>query len=167
MTVKISQTGEFFAEAAGVDLRPSAHTKLAMHTMQQQTLVILRLRCSDGVEGIGEATTRWPGLWLRKPGRHQGQYRRLPGARWSAWPPTTSTLRCSSSTSWPRNPSPSPASKALLDAQGKRLGLPVSELLGGRVRDSLEVAWTGQWRRCPRHRRGRAHAGCPSARVFS
>jgi muconate cycloisomerase len=30
----------------------------------------------------------------------------------------------------------------LLDAQGKRLGLPVSELLGGRVRDSLEVAWT-------------------------
>ncbi|MDC6711242.1 enolase C-terminal domain-like protein, partial [Leclercia adecarboxylata] len=31
---------------------------------------------------------------------------------------------------------------ALLDAQGKRLGLPVSELLGGRVRDSLEVAWT-------------------------
>jgi muconate cycloisomerase len=31
---------------------------------------------------------------------------------------------------------------ALLDAQGKRLGLPVSELLGGRVRDRLEVAWT-------------------------
>src|SRR5690606_40246655 len=31
---------------------------------------------------------------------------------------------------------------ALLDAQGKRLGLPVSELLGGRVRDGLEVAWT-------------------------
>jgi muconate cycloisomerase len=31
---------------------------------------------------------------------------------------------------------------ALLDAQGKRFGLPVSELLGGRVRDSLEVAWT-------------------------
>jgi muconate cycloisomerase len=46
-------------------------------------------------------------------------------------------------TSWPRaTPSPSPARNALLDAQGKRLGLPVSELLGGRVRDSLEVAWT-------------------------
>lgn len=31
---------------------------------------------------------------------------------------------------------------ALLDAQGKRLGLPVSEVLGGRVRDGVEVAWT-------------------------
>ncbi len=31
---------------------------------------------------------------------------------------------------------------ALLDAHGKRLGLAVSELLGGRLHDSLEVAWT-------------------------
>jgi muconate cycloisomerase len=31
---------------------------------------------------------------------------------------------------------------ALLDAQGKRVGLPVSELMGGRRRDSLPVAWT-------------------------
>ena len=40
-----------------VDLPTIRPHKLAMHTMQQQTLVILRLRCSDGVEGIGEATT--------------------------------------------------------------------------------------------------------------
>ena len=31
---------------------------------------------------------------------------------------------------------------ALLDAQARRLGLPLSELLGGRRRDSLPVAWT-------------------------
>jgi len=31
---------------------------------------------------------------------------------------------------------------ALLDAQGKRVGLPISELMGGRRRDSLPVAWT-------------------------
>ena len=31
---------------------------------------------------------------------------------------------------------------ALLDAQGKRLGIPISELLGGRQRDRLPVAWT-------------------------
>src|SRR3546814_15111176 len=31
---------------------------------------------------------------------------------------------------------------ALLDAQGKRTGLPVSELLGGRRRERLPVAWT-------------------------
>ena len=31
---------------------------------------------------------------------------------------------------------------ALLDAWGKRIGLPVSELVGGRLRDRLPVAWT-------------------------
>src|SRR3546814_13238810 len=31
---------------------------------------------------------------------------------------------------------------ALLDAHGKRTGLPVSELLGGRRRERLPVAWT-------------------------
>jgi muconate cycloisomerase len=31
---------------------------------------------------------------------------------------------------------------ALLDAHGKRVGLPISELMGGRRRDSLPVAWT-------------------------
>ncbi|MFX8681012.1 muconate cycloisomerase, partial [Acinetobacter baumannii] len=31
---------------------------------------------------------------------------------------------------------------ALLDALGKRLNLPVSELLGGRRHDALPVAWT-------------------------
>lgn len=31
---------------------------------------------------------------------------------------------------------------ALFDAMGHRTGLPVSQLLGGRVRDSLRVAWT-------------------------
>ena len=40
-----------------VDLPTIRPHKLAMHTMQQQTLVVLRVRCSDGVEGIGEATT--------------------------------------------------------------------------------------------------------------
>src|SRR5690606_35356304 len=31
---------------------------------------------------------------------------------------------------------------ALLDAQGKRLGVPVSTLLGGAVRDTVPVLWT-------------------------
>ena len=40
-----------------VDLPTIRPHKLAMHTMQNQTLVILRLRCADGIEGLGEATT--------------------------------------------------------------------------------------------------------------
>ena len=31
---------------------------------------------------------------------------------------------------------------ALLDAQSRRLGIPLSELLGGRLRNELPVAWT-------------------------
>ena len=44
-------------EAIIVDLPTIRPHKLAMHTMQNQTLVIIRLRCADGIEGIGEATT--------------------------------------------------------------------------------------------------------------
>src|SRR5690606_25354417 len=40
-----------------VDLPTIRPHKLAMHTMQKQTLVIIRVRCSDGLEGIGESTT--------------------------------------------------------------------------------------------------------------
>ena len=44
-------------EAILVDLPTIRAHQLAMATMQQQTLVIVRLRSSDGIEGIGEATT--------------------------------------------------------------------------------------------------------------
>ncbi|OHC14787.1 MAG: hypothetical protein A2180_14685 [Pseudomonadales bacterium GWC2_63_15] len=44
-------------QAIVVDLPTIRPHKLAMHTMQQQTLVIIRVRCSDGIEGIGESTT--------------------------------------------------------------------------------------------------------------
>ena len=44
-------------EAVLVDLPTIRAHQLAMAVMQRQTLVIVRLRCSDGIEGIGEATT--------------------------------------------------------------------------------------------------------------
>src|SRR3546814_18977910 len=44
-------------EAILVDLPTIRAHQLAMAVMQQQTLVIVRLRCSDGIEGLGEATT--------------------------------------------------------------------------------------------------------------
>ena len=40
-------------EAILVDLPTIRAHQLAMTTMQRQTLVIVRLRCSDGIEGIG------------------------------------------------------------------------------------------------------------------
>ena len=44
-------------EAVLVDLPTIRAHKLAMTTMMRQTLVIVRLVCSEGFTGIGEATT--------------------------------------------------------------------------------------------------------------
>ena len=52
----LTGAGDGDDESIIVDLPTIRPHKLAMHTMQQQTLVIIRLRCSDGVEGIGRVT---------------------------------------------------------------------------------------------------------------
>lgn len=119
--------------------------RLAMTTMQRQTLVLVRIRCTDGVVGWGEGTTigglsygsespegiklaidtyiapllreadvSQVGATMTEVGRHvRGNHH----------------AKCAVET-------------ALLDAWGRRLGRPLSELLGGRIRDRLEVAWT-------------------------
>jgi len=118
---------------------------LAMATMYRQTLCIVQVHCADGIVGIGEATTigglaygaespegiklaidtyftpilkscdaQRPAIAMAALSRH------IVGNHFA---------KCAIET-------------ALLDAQGKRVGLPVSELIGGRVRDSLPVLWT-------------------------
>jgi muconate cycloisomerase len=128
-----------------VDLPTIRPHKLAMHTMHGQTLVILQVLCSDGIIGIGEATTigglayagespesikvnleKWfaPLLIGQDATNLNAAMQRIDrGIRGNTF-------------------ARSAVETALLDAQGKRLGLPVSELLGGRVRDGVEVAWT-------------------------
>ena len=64
-----------------VDLPTIRPHTLAMHTLHQQTLVVIRVQCSDAIEGIGESTTS------------------------VAWPMATKARRASSRTSiviWPR-----------------------------------------------------------------
>nr|AAA25765.1 cis,cis-muconate lactonizing enzyme I (E.C. 5.5.1.1) [Pseudomonas putida] len=119
--------------------------KLAMHTMQTQTLVLIRVRCSDGVEGIGEATTIGglaygyespEGIKANIDAHLAPALVGLPADNINAAMLKLDKLAKGNTFA------KSGIESALLDAQGKRLGLPVSELLGGRVRDSLEVAWT-------------------------
>ncbi|CDF83452.1 Muconate cycloisomerase 1 [Pseudomonas knackmussii B13] len=132
-------------EAIIVDLPTIRPHKLAMHTMQKQTLVILRLRCSDGIEGLGEATTigglaygnESPESIKANLDAHFAPL--LIGQDASNINAAMQRLdKAIKGNTFAR----SAVETALLDAQGKRLGLAVSELLGGRVRDSLEVAWT-------------------------
>ncbi|MGY4492423.1 muconate cycloisomerase family protein [Pseudomonas sp. TE3610] len=128
-----------------VDLPTIRPHKLAMHTMQNQTLVLLRLRCSDGIEGIGESTTigglsygnespdsikvnidtHITPLLVGQPADNIN----------AAMQRIERSVRGNTFAK-------SGIESALLDAQGKRQGLAVSELLGGRLRDSLPVAWT-------------------------
>jgi len=119
--------------------------KLSVATMSTQTLVLVRIRCADGIQGWGEATTigglaygeespesikvnidahiapLLVGMDASRPAQAMAKVRKaIQGNRFA---------KCALET-------------ALLDAQARRLGVPLSELLGGRVRDTLPVAWT-------------------------
>lgn len=119
--------------------------KLSVATMNTQTLVLVRVRCADGVEGWGEGTTigglnygeESPesikvnidthiaplliGMEATQVAKAMAKIRKvIQGNRFA---------KCAIET-------------ALLDAQSRRIGVPLSELLGGRVRDALPVAWT-------------------------
>jgi muconate cycloisomerase len=119
--------------------------KLSVATMHTQTLVLVRIRCADGIEGWGEATTigglnygeespesikvnidtHIAPLLIGQDARNvaacMAKIRKIiQGNRFA---------KCAIET-------------ALMDAQARRLNIPLSELLGGRLRDELPVAWT-------------------------
>lgn len=118
---------------------------LSVATMQSQAMVIVRIRCSDGFEGIGEGTT-------------------IGGLSYGAESPESIKLTIDTYAaplliaSDPTRPAvimaqlrkqiaanhfaKSAIETALLDAQARRLGVPLSELLGGRLRERLPVLWT-------------------------
>ena len=128
-----------------VDLPTIRPHKLSVGTMQGQSLMLLRLVCSDGVVGIGEGTTiagmaygpespetmkqavdtyLAPAILGKDATRVQALMAHL-----GKLVKGNHFVKCALET-------------ALLDAHGKRLGVPLSELLGGRHRDRLPVAWT-------------------------
>lgn len=128
-----------------VDLPTIRPHKLSVATMNGQTLMLVKVHCSDGIIGIGEGTT-------------------IGGLAYGGESPESMKLaidfyfapvmigqdatriqalmaRVGKMVKENRF-AKSAVETALLDAHGKRLGLPVSELLGGRRRDRLPVAWT-------------------------
>lgn len=119
---------------------------LAMATMHSQTMVIVRLTDSDGVEGMGEGTTIG-GLSYGEESPES-----IKSAIDTYIVPVLKTCdiaqvgaamakvaRCVRGNHFAK----CAVETALLDMAGKRLGVPVSELIGGgRVRDEMPVAWT-------------------------
>ena len=128
-----------------VDVPTIRPHRLSVATMNCQTLVLVRIRCADGVVGVGEGTTigglaygeespesikvnidtyfapLLNGMDATRPGAAMAKLRELfQGNRFAK----------------------SALETALFDAQAQRVGVPLSELFGGRVRDSVDVAWT-------------------------
>lgn len=128
-----------------LDLPTIRPHRLSMATMHGQTLMVVRLHCSDGIVGLGEGTT----IAGMAYGPESPESMKLAidtyfspmlvGADATAVQAVMSGLgkhiklnhfaKCAIET-------------ALLDAQAKRCGVPLSELFGGRVRQRLPVAWT-------------------------
>lgn len=128
-----------------LDLPTIRPHKLSVATMNGQVLMLVRVQCSDGIIGIGEGTTIG-GL------AYGGESPESMKVNIDTW--FTPVLIGQDATRVQalmarvgrmvkdNRFAKSALETALLDAQGKRLGLPVSELLGGRRRDRLPVAWT-------------------------
>jgi muconate cycloisomerase len=132
-------------EAIIVDLPTIREHRLAMTTMSRQTLVIARLRRDDGIEGIGEATT----IGGLSYGDQSPESIKITLDQYIA--PLVTGMDASSvnavmarvEQSVQGNAlAKSALETALLDAQGKRLGVPMHALLGGALRGSLPVLWT-------------------------
>ena len=128
-----------------VDLPTIRPHKLSVATMTGQTLMLVRVHCSDGVTGIGEGTT----IGGLAYGGESPESMKLAVDLYfapvmigqDATRVQALMARVGKMVKDNRF-AKSAVETALLDAHGKRLGLPVSELLGGRRRDRLPVAWT-------------------------
>jgi muconate cycloisomerase len=132
-------------DAVLVDLPTIRAHKLAMTTMMQQTLVIVRVVCSDGITGIGEATTIG-GLAYgeQSPESIKSAIDCYIAPLLSGVDATRVNVAMQRVGAAVQGNSfaKSAVEIALLDAHGQRLGLPVHALLGGAVRDALPVLWT-------------------------
>ena len=132
-------------EAILVDLPTIRAHQLAMTVMQRQTLVIVRLHCSDDIEGIGEATT----IGGLSYGEESPEGIRLaidtylaPALAGQPADNIHASMQRLESIARGNRFAKSALETALLDAQGKRLGVSVATLLGGAVRTHLPVLWT-------------------------
>lgn len=128
-----------------VDLPTIRPHQLSMTTMRGQTLMLVRLYCSDGSVGIGEGTTIGGLAYgAESPEGMKSAIDTyfaplLVGADADGILPIMQRLNLAIKDN---RFAKSAVETALYDALGKRRDVPVAELLGGRMRSSLPVAWT-------------------------
>ncbi|HWZ73464.1 MAG TPA: muconate/chloromuconate family cycloisomerase, partial [Casimicrobiaceae bacterium] len=118
---------------------------LAMTVMQVRTLLLVRVLCSDGIEGVGEATS----IGGLAYGEESPEGVKLcidsfitPAIRGIAATNINAAMELIGQVVQGNPFAKAAIETALLDAHGKRRSLSVSELLGGSVRSTLPVLWT-------------------------
>jgi muconate cycloisomerase len=132
-------------ETVIVDLPTIRPHQLSMTTMKGQTLMIVRIRMSDGIVGIGEGTTI--GGLAYGPESPEGMKLAIdtyitPILLQSNPNRIGPTMGAINKAAQGNNFAKCAVETALVDALGKRNRLTASELLGGRFHDRLPVAWT-------------------------
>ncbi|MBW9102328.1 muconate/chloromuconate family cycloisomerase [Paraburkholderia phenoliruptrix] len=132
-------------ETSLVDLPTIRPHKLSVATMNGQTLMLVKVFCSDGVFGIGEGTT----IAGMAYGPESPESMKLaidaylgPAALGRDATRVQELMAHLGKLVKVNHFAKSALETALLDAHGKRLGVPLSELLGGIRRERLPVAWT-------------------------
>src|SRR5690606_19024953 len=119
--------------------------KMSAATMHKQCLVLVRIKTSDGIEGIGEATT----IGGLNYGGESPESMKTNIARYFAplliGQPASglAAMRQRIDKAIKDNRFAKCAIEtALYDAYAKRLGVPLNALFGGAVHDRISVAWT-------------------------
>jgi muconate cycloisomerase len=138
--IRIEQVETFL-----VDLPTIRPHQLAMTTMKGQTLMIVRLRMSDGLVGVGEGATI--GGLAYGPESPEGMKLSIdtyiaPILLKADPSRIGETMALIGRSVQGNNFAKSAVETALLDAMGKRAGLAVCDFFGGRQHDRLPVAWT-------------------------
>ena len=128
-----------------VDLPTIRPHQLSMTTMNGQTLMIVRIRTSDGIVGIGEGTTI--GGLAYGPESPEGMKLAIdtyiaPILLQSDPNRIGRAMGAINKAVQGNNFAKCAVETALIDAFGKRSRVSAAELLGGRVHDRLPVAWT-------------------------
>ncbi len=119
--------------------------KLSNTAVAAQNYVIVRLRLGNGVEGIGEAATlggpRWAEESVEAIKANIDAYLApaMLGRRADLFVVAGAVMAAAAKRNYAAKAA---IETAMFDAVGKTLGLPVSALLGGAVRESVPVLWT-------------------------
>ena len=128
-----------------VDVPTVRKHKLSSTSVTAQNYVIVQVRLANGVEGIGEAATlggpRWSEESVEAMKANIDAYLApaITGMRADSVEAAGVQLDAAAKRN---NAAKAAIETALFDAVGKTLGLPVSALLGGAVRDRVPVLWT-------------------------